>query len=148
MTNREFADELRKTGGERAIVGAVSGYLKHAVSRNQVVIVDGVYKMDDIAAIKEQCPNSQVLSLFITANKKTRIQRVQQREKISADEARARVIQADVDRLKLGYSAVMRNSDFIIRNKGDFRRFYQDIQGVARKAIGPVGNKTRRRNKQ
>lgn len=118
LSNKAYADELRRIGGEEAIVKEISGYVRAALRKNRTVIIDALYKTVDLETLKSEFPTAKVDLIFVTANRELRIKRVQGREKKGYAEAEERVAQADRDRESLGYLELEKNASKVLLNEG------------------------------
>jgi dephospho-CoA kinase len=132
LSNKAYADELRRIGGEEAIVKEISGYVRAALRKNNVVIVDALYKNIDLQTLKTEFPNAKVDLIFVTANRELRIKRVQGREKKGYAEAEERVAQADRDREALGYLELERNASKVLLNEGKLVTLLNNSRAAAK----------------
>ncbi len=127
--HKEIRMEVRKKHGMEAMAVLSAEKIKKALSKDILVIIDGLYSFEEYQYLKKEFPDTKVVLLVLWADKKTRYDRVGQRKdrRGLANEERDlnEIIQANK-------GATLAFADYMIINDGSIENMHSKLEEVYR----------------
>ncbi len=127
LTTRAWAEFLVAKGGARAVIESIRPVIMKMAKRNQVFIVEGLYRPEDYITVKEMLPKTKTLLINMDAKRESRLERIVLRQKISQTDAEKWVNDFDRARQSIGLDELQRIADVTIHNQESFPRLNQTL---------------------
>ncbi len=146
LTTKAWAEKLVETGGPKAVVESITSAILKLAKRNQIFIIEGLYRPEDYRVIQRLFPKSKTILISMNADRESRVERIVKRQKLSKEEAEKWVTRFDEDRRKVGIEELHKMADITIHNKKTLPQLNRELlEKISTKTGAPLQNRARKR---
>jgi dephospho-CoA kinase len=124
--------QLREAEGPAAVAKRCVPKLQ--ITKERMVVVDGVRSLHEVEEFKKYFPNFTLIALH--SSPKTRYQRLSRRRRSDDPKSWETFMQRDLRELNVGLGAVIATADYMIVNDGTLSQLRKKIQQVMKEAVG------------
>jgi dephospho-CoA kinase len=126
---RKYPTELRKKHGMDVIARKCKGILDEALSKNDIVALDGARGIEEIEFLRKEYKSSIVI-IAIKASQETRLERFRGRGREDDEKTREEFIFRDNEELKWGVGDLVTKADYEISNEGSEEELKKNAEHV------------------
>mgnify|MGYP001562931336 CR=1 FL=1 len=143
MTPIDLMNKLIRERGKEGVAEAIAPFVRSFSKKSNMVVIQGVYRPEDIIGLKRIFPDARFHTVFVDASNRVRVDRVANRDKIDREAAQRSTRQRDAQRKSHGIDQLKRVMDQRVKNNGDIPGLFRRVDRAMQRSVGHIPPRSR-----